>query len=281
MKQETGDGSGAYQAGRDIVIDNRSGLGYSDVKALCLDLIHANFPKLQEEAMSQVNQRIIEFSEQLKSQIDEKGTAADSSRLARPDVQAALNDALQGAAKKGTTNDYPTLARLVAARLDRGNNELLDIVIEEAIRVTPKLTQEHIKYLTIHHFIGAVKTKVPNVSLEMLESMTKPIHERFCSGCKLSYANVNYLAGVGVISLKSIRSGDSYENYLKVYPWLASNMDDFKEKLKREAPCIHDLLEVCNDEKYVSTRLTSTGQAIALTNISMFFPGIDLKIWIS
>lgn len=281
MKQETGENSDAYQAKRDINITNE-GMDYRNVKQLCLDLIHENFPKLQAEAMHQVNANVMTFTNELKNEIAKKHATINTEKLAQPDVQAALNEAVQGAAKKGKKADINLLANLVASRIDKGNSDLLDITIEEAIRLTTKLTKDHINFLSVKHFISSMTIHVPNVVFMQLEQFAAPVLESFGSHCVLSIPNIQYLGGVGVLDFNPMLAGlGPYDIQFKAYPSLASNTQEFKEKVKTQAPSLNKLLKIYEKEKFASTRLNSFGKVIALTNLDRLFGGIDLKIWIN
>lgn len=280
MKQETGESSEAYQAKRDINITHQ-GMDYKNVKQLCIDLIHDNFPKLQEEAMKQVNENVMAFAGELKNEIAKKQAVINPDKLAQPDVQAALNEAVQGAAKKGKKTDLNLLANLVASRIDRGNNDLLDITIEEAIRLTPKLTREHINFLSVKHFVSSMTIQVPNVAFSQLEQFAAPVLSAFSKNCVLSVPNVQYLAGVGVLDFNPMFGHDAYDIQFKVYPSLAENTQEFKEKVKVQAPSLSKLLELYEKEKFSSANLNSFGRVIALTNLGRIFGNIDLKIWIN
>lgn len=280
MKQQTGENSDAYQAKRDINITHQ-GMDYQNVKQLCLDLIHDNFPKLQKEAMKQVNENVMALASELKTEIGKKQAVTDPQKLAQPDVQSALNEAVQGAAKKGKKADLNLLASLVASRIDKGNSDLLDITIEEAIRLTPKLTREHINFLSIKHFVSSMTIQVPNVTFGHLEQFAAPVLAAFGKNCVLSVPNIQYLAGVGVLDFNPMFGHDAYDIQFKGYPSLAENTQEFKDRAKGQAPSLNRLLELYEKENFSSSSLNSFGQVIALTNLGRIFGNMDLKIWIN
>ncbi|HLS29232.1 MAG TPA: LPO_1073/Vpar_1526 family protein [Flavobacteriaceae bacterium] len=279
MKQSTGESSKAYQAKGDINITN-TGMDYKNVKQLCLELIHENFPKLQEEAMQRVNENVLAFAEQLKNEISDKKSLIDEKKLADPDVQFALNEAVQGSAKKGNKSDVNLLASLVASRIDKGNTDLLDITIEEAIRLTPKLNRNQINFLTVHHFLSGITIEKPGVTYNDLERNAIPVLKQFGNYCNLSAASLRYLAGVGVLDYNPILGHKIYELFFKKYPTLASDKEDFKEKVKSNAPSLYKLIEIYDENKFSSSSLSSFGQVIALTSLGRIFGHLDLKIWI-
>ncbi|MCJ8313918.1 MAG: hypothetical protein HRU38_17535 [Saccharospirillaceae bacterium] len=280
MEQSTGENSDAYQAKRDININN-TGMDYRNVKQLCIDLIHENFPKLQEEAMLQVNENVLALADELKKEIEKKKSVIDPIKLAQPDVQAAINEAVQGAAKKGRKSDLNLLASLVISRIGKGNSDLLDITIEEAIRLTPKLTFEQIKFLSVKHFLSSMFIQVPNISFAHLDNLAKPVLAAFSSNCSISVANIRYLAGVGVLDFNPMFGDDAYSRLYQEYPSLSKNVEEFKEKIKIQAPSYYKLVEIYNKENFSATNLNSFGQVIALTNLGRVINNIDLKVWIN
>lgn len=280
MKQEAGENSDAYQAKRDINITHQ-GMDYQNVKQLCLDLIHDNFPKLQEEAMKQVNENVMALADELKTEFAKKKAGVDPEKLAQPDVQAALNEAVQGAAKKGKKADLNLLASLVASRIDKGNSDLLDITIEEAIRLTPKLTKEHINFLSIKHFVSSMRIQEPNVTFGHLEQFAAPVLASFGQSCALSVPNIQYLAGVGVLDFNPMFGYNVFEAQFNGYPSFSANLQEFKDGVKAQAPSLYKLLELYEKEKFSSANLNSFGQVIALLNLGRIFGNMDLKIWIN
>ena len=280
MKQSIGERAEAYQAKRDINITN-TGMDYRNVKQLCLDLIHDNFPKLQEEAMKQVNENVRALAIELKQEFTNHNKIVDASKLTQPDVQAALNEAVQGAAKKGKKSDLKLLANLVSSRLGSNNSDLLDITIEEAIRITPKLTKEHINFLSVKHFLSSMTIQMPNVNFQHLESFSAPVKQNFSYGCELSAANFRYLAGVGVLDYNPVFGHDIFDIFQKNYPELANNREELEEKIKVHAPSLACLIDIYNKHNFSASSLNSFGQVIALSSLNRIYGNIDLKIWIN
>lgn len=279
MDQNTGENSQAYQAKRDINITN-TGMDYSSVKQLCLDIIHDNFPKLQDDAMEQVNQNVLALAEELKGEIEKRKESLSFDKLASPDVQAALNDALQGAARKGKKADLNLLASLVASRIDNGNSELLEITIEEAIKIVPKLTKSHINFLVIKHFISSMNLNIPNIMPQHIEQLAITIASSFFMGSEITEGHIRYLAGLGLLDYNPMFGHDIWENKYNAYESLASDKDGFKTLITNTAPTMAKLINSYDKNKFAGANLTAFGQVIALTSINRIIGNIDLKIWI-
>jgi len=279
MDQTTGENSQAYQAKRDINVTN-TGMDYNSVKQLCLDIIHDNFPKLQDVAMEQVNKNVLELAAELKGEIEKRKQSLSFDKLASPDVQAALNDALQGAARKGKKSDLNLLASLVSSRIDKGNSELLDITIEEAVKIVPKLTKSHINFLVIKHFVANMNLNIPNVTAQHLDQFAIPIAANYLPGSDLTEGHIRYLAGLGLLDYNPMFSHDIWDNKRETYKHLASDINGFKSVMSSSAPTMTRLLNSYEKNRLSGVSLNSFGQVIALTSMNRVFGNIDLKVWI-
>ncbi len=280
MDQTTGENSQAYQAKRDINVTN-TGMDYNSVKQLCLDILHDNFPKLQDDAMEEVKKNVLELAAELKEEIEKRKQSLSFEKLALPDVQASLNDALQGAARKGKKSDLNLLASLVSSRIDKGNSEFLDITIEEAVKIVPKLTKNHINFLVSKQFVGNMDFNIPNVTAQQLDQFAMPICADYLSGSDLTEGHIRYLAGLGLLDYTPMFSHDIWENKRETYKHLASNINDFKSVMSSSAPTMTRLLNLYEKNKLSGVSLNSFGQVIALTSINRVFGNIDLKAFIN
>jgi hypothetical protein len=275
--QTTGDSSTAYLANRDI---NVKGMDYNNVRQVCFDLFDANFPKLLEQAMQQVNANVTALADELEKEIEKRKESIDVEKLSEPDVQAALNDAIQGAAKKGKKADLNLLSKLVTSRLDKENSDLLDITIEEAVRLVPKLTKQHINFLSVKHFITDINIGEPNITFNRLEQYAAVVLNSFGNDCVISKGNIQYLAGLGLLDFNLSFYNDPYKAQYNCYTELSENLEKFKEQVEGGAPSLYRLIKIYDENKYGSSVLNTFGKVIALTNLGRALVGIDLKIWI-
>lgn len=285
-EQTTGDNSAAYQSNGAMEVHNH-GMDYRNVKQLCMDLINQNFPKLQQEAMEQATKNVLEFAEQLKIEIEKIKGRISSAKLAEPDVQAALNDAVQGAAMKGQKSDLNLLANLVASRLDTENSDLLDITLEQAIKIIPKLTKQHLDFLAVKHLLSNMNLKNVRVnyaglgpSYAPLENSAKQVFLQCSSNCILTEGNIQYLAGIGVLTYNPMFGDDIWERQHNLYQTLEANLERFKANVEKYAPSLFGLIQLYKKNIFVNSQLNSFGQIIALTRLSKFTGPLDLKIWI-
>jgi len=282
MDQNTGDSSDAYQAKGNVTVQKNYGMDYKNVKQLCLDLIHDNFPKLQEQAMEKVNENVLAFAAELKAELDKKADVIDPEKLAEPDVQATLNEAVQGAAKKGNKADLNLLANLISSRIERGNNDILDITIDETVKLIPKITKRHINFLSLKHFVHRMLINKPDTSFQDIECSAKPMLDFICEDCEITISNKQYLAGLGILIFDSLSSGPIFDHLHRSYESLAPSTKEFSCNLEKLAPSMFKLAELYEKNRLSFITLNSFGEAIALANIGRILGGeLELKTWIN
>jgi hypothetical protein len=280
-EQSVGDFSVAYQSGREMTVQHFHGMDYQSVKQLCLDLINDNFPKLQQEVMQQATKNVLDLAEQLRLEFEKDKAAISAEKLASPDMQAALNDAVQGAALKGKKSDLSVLAKLVTRRLNARNDDVLDITLEQAIKIVPRLTHAHIKFLAVKQFIANLSLVESAVTYDRLEAFAKPVLDS-CSDCVLTNGNLQYLEGIAVLTYNQMfQHGDIWEQKYRSYKSLEVDLQRFKSSVQTRAPSFFALLEIYSKNKFASVTLNGFGQAIALSHLSKFFGDIDFKTWIN
>lgn len=281
-EQSTGDNSAAYQSQGSMTINN--GMDYKNVSQLCLDLIHQNFPKLKEEAMAQAMTNVAEFTEQLRAEIEMLKGNISEKKLSEPDTQSALNDAVIGAAMKGNKSDLNLLVKLVGARLNSQNTDLLDITIEQAIKIVPKLTIAQLNFLAVKHFVGHIRVRPQDNDqiLPSLEKMAQKVFEEFSANSIISLGNIQYLSGIGVIEYTPMFSRGIWGQLLEEYKQQFNlEMTVFKEKVVEYAPSFYALIELYVANNFESVELNSFGKVIALTHLGKVIGDLDLKIWIN
>ncbi len=281
-EQTTGDNSAAYQSNGDMTV-HHYGMDFQNVKQLCLALINDNAPKLQQEAMQSAINNVLEFAEQLRIEIEKINVRISPSKLTEPDVQAALNDAVQGAAIKGQKSDLNLLASLVASRLDTENSDLLDITIEQAIKIIPKLTRSHLDFLAVKHLIShmSITSSELEVIYSRFESLANPVLTQCGGNCILTEGNIQYLAGVGVLTYTPMFSHDVWEVQHNPYLKLEADKERFKAGIEKNAPSFFSLIQTYEKNKFPGVQLNSFGMAIALTRLSNLLGPLDLKTWIN
>ncbi|WP_301009841.1 LPO_1073/Vpar_1526 family protein [Anaerotignum lactatifermentans] len=120
---------------------NQYGLGYSDTKALCLDIVHDEIAKYRAEALIEAQRRSEELFESIVRKLDDK-KMTDAQALAEfrnPAMQFDYFEAQKAYMKAGTPELAEMLSDILVERISESSRSLLQIALGEAIRVAPKL----------------------------------------------------------------------------------------------------------------------------------------------
>lgn len=271
-------GSTAIQAGRDV---NYHGLSVTEVRELCTLFLKSNFPELREEAKRTAEEHVRAFASALETKLVNEAASIVLDKFKDPDVQAAINDAVQATARKGPAANPAILCSLIAERVAQNSNAYKDVVISEAVQAAPRLTSAQISLLSFIHFATSFNiTNTPNVAA--LEYFGQKAIAFSSPGFSLSESQRRHLQYAGVASIDDTYEGDIYKlvykfryNYLN-YP----SQQAFKQALIAEAPSYAKVLDQFNAEKLLKVNLTSVGYAIAIANTSNYLGELDYNLWI-
>lgn len=153
--QKGGNESTNLQAQGNITINN--GLGYEDVKQICIDLFRDNFLALQNEAQNTIKKRFEEFTnnliEALKNESQINLNAAKD-----PDLQYAIFTSQKEYARSGKEYLLNLLTDLLIDRFKVEEHDFKKIVLNEAIQAANKLTKQQLNIMSLV-FLGAESVK--------------------------------------------------------------------------------------------------------------------------
>ncbi len=278
QEQSVEGGSVAIQAGRDVVV---TGLTVADVKEVCLLVFRENFPRLREEARLAAEQYALGFAATLEARLVADAASINLGKCAEPDVQAAINDAVQACARKGQAAHPDLLSKLISERVAVTSDDYKDLVLCEAVKVVPKLTGPQIALLSFHHFVASVR--VQNLpSIELLEPWGQTALRFSTPGFNLSDSQKRHIEYAGAWSINNIVGGDIYEMLragdFKYFGF--TETEAFKSAIASKAPTFGVLLDQFGNDRLLGVNLTSVGQAIALANISSYLGKLDYSIWL-
>jgi|GEM_PF-1724034 len=142
--QSVGDNSSAIQVTGDAHFGNTT----TEVMAICQLVVKSEMASLREDAYALVNSRAQEFghqiAEKLSKDVDEKLRA----KLADPDIQYTLNQAVVQVARKGIGTKSDILKELIVTKI-KSEEESEDLVIDQAIDTIQRLTTSEIKLMSL------------------------------------------------------------------------------------------------------------------------------------
>ena len=272
----------AIQAGGNVSITQNNGLSVVDVKELCLLFLRDNFPTLREEAINVAKSNVQEFATALEQKIIEKSGQIVLEKFSDPDVQAAINDAVQASARKGGNANPSLLVDLITERVSSSTTEFKDIVISEAVIVVPKITKPQIAYLSFVHYMTHLEiTGLTHIS--QLEAYSNRALSAVETGFNLSDVQKRHIQYSGTCSISTVMTVDIYNGWMtQLYKYMGySDMEKFKNDLAVFSPSSKLLLDKFDeDSKGGEIKLTSVGQAIAIANLSATMGKIDYAIWL-
>ncbi len=282
QEQNVGSESTAILAGGNVTLTQNNGLSVAEVKELCLLFLRENFPALREEAIKVAESNVQKFAASLESKLIEKSGEIVLEKFGDPDVQAAINDAVQANARKGEKSNPSVLVDLITERASFSTNDFKDIVLSEAITVVPKITKPQISYLSFIHYMTSIScSNLQNVS--QLEPYSKAALSAVFPGFDLSDSQKRHLQYAGACSIATMMSVDIYEGWMNdLYEYMEyTNLEIFKSDLATFSPSSKTLLDTFDKEsKGGEVRLTSVGQAIAIANLSTTMGKLDYCIWL-
>lgn len=133
------------------IIQNQYGLGYSDTKALCLEIVHDEISKYRAEALAEAQRRSEDLFERIVHKLETK-QMNDSQALAEfgnPAMQFDYLEAQKAYMKVGTPELAEMLSDILVERISESSRSLLQIALGEAIQVVPKLMPSQMSTLAL------------------------------------------------------------------------------------------------------------------------------------
>jgi len=157
MKQEGGDNSTNIQ----VKGDYNNGLSYSDARQVALDVFKANYYELSKEAMETVNSRLTLITDNIIKKVYTELTDK-AERLKEPSIQSSIYEVQKEYVKTGDDILANRLTTILIERIKVQDRTLEQIVLDEAIKILAKLTNEQIDLLSFH-FSLTILSKLENV----------------------------------------------------------------------------------------------------------------------
>lgn len=276
--QSAGEGAAAIQTGGsadNAVINqtNNYGLSVEEVRSVAQDAFRADFVQLLGQAgdiaEARANRIVERFLDRLQA---ENPTGLNQANT--PDFRYALFTAQKAQARSGDENLEELLVELLVERSREQQRNLQQIVLNEALEVVSRLTDEQVAALSLSFVIRRVSSE--NILhlerfFEFMDEVAKP----FVPKAKLSAASFSHLAftGCGVVQMTEASLSECFRFF---YPGLwqegfTENDPIFRKlsvqgrQLVRPSPHAKDKLEVVAGsvglaEKYQQSMLYDPGQ---------------------
>ncbi|HIF6174184.1 TPA: LPO_1073/Vpar_1526 family protein [Vibrio parahaemolyticus] len=282
QQQKVDSNSTAIQAGGNVSVTQNYGMSVSEVRELCLLFLRDNFPALRDEAIKSAEENVQKFAAELEQKIVDKSGDIVLEKFSDPDVQAAINDAVQASARKGQKANPSVLVDLITERVSGVSNDFKDIVISEAVTVVPKITKSQIAYLSFVHYMTHVGVQgLSHVS--QMEPFSRQALAAVSAGFELSEPQKRHLEYAGSCSIAKMMSIDIYGGWMtQLYKYMGyTDINVFKSDIAKFSPTTKLLLDTFDrGSKDGQVTLTSVGQAIAIANLTTTLGKLDYSIWL-
>lgn len=274
QEQSASHGAVAIQANGNVTFN---GLGLVEVRELCTLFLRDNFPRLREEAKLIAEERVAQFASHLEAKLADNVNSIVIEKFRDPDVQSAINDAVQACARKGDAANPDILANLILKKVNANSNDFKDIVMSEAVQVTPKLTREQIAFLA---FVLIMQLYVfPSTTWESVERNFQLVEKATIQGFGISdiqRRHIHYSGAASVAGRNAIRPDydmfDAMEQKYSKY-----GLHSFRLVMSEKTPTLVKLISEYKKVQGDAVALTSVGVVIAVAYLSTFgFADLDL-----
>jgi len=276
QSQEVADGSTAIQAAGNVTIIT-SGLTYSDVRGVALDVFEANFYKLSEVAMGTAKTRAEEVIEKFISKL-QKEHPKGLERANDPDFQYALYTVEREYARTGDKDLGDLLVDLLVDRSKQEQRNILQIVLNESLETAPKLTEQQLAALAvIFMFKYTERRGMGNHQVlgTFLDDAIQPFVGKLVK-TDTCYQHLDF-CGCG-----SVQLGHDRAKILSLYNTGTMNESEVRQKCVDIRPFMATLFDVWSASPIKQFVLTSVGIAIGHANVKRLIgPFADLSIWIN
>ena len=274
QEQAASGGAVAIQAGGNVTIN---GLPFSEVRELCALLLRDNFPRLREEARQVAEEHVKQFATQLETKLTDNLASVVIAKFGDPDVQAAINDAVQASARKGDAANPDILANLILKKVSADCNCFKDIVYAEAVQVAPKLTREQIAFLA---FVLIMQLYVFCVdSWEQVEQRYQLVEALAAPGFGVSETqrqHIHYSGTASVAGRNAVHPEHDMFEAMEI-KYGKHGLHSFRSVMHEKAPTLVKLINEYKKLQGDSVALTSVGIAIVSAYLSSFgFVDLDL-----
>lgn len=225
MEQKSGKDSTNIQ-----IKEFNAGLSYKDVKELCLDLITDKLDSYKEESSIEAKKR----EEKLRNDfIDElEKNKIDLNEFKNPSMQLCYIDEQKGYISYGDDTSEKILLELLKDRISESDKSILQISLNEAVKVAPLLMKKHLNTLSLLFFIKEMSIMGIRTRAELIDFI-KDVVLKFTKDSSLTKVDYEHLEYNKCITKIEIFKSDIFEimrSKYKYYFLKEISYDDFQQK---------------------------------------------------
>lgn len=199
QEQKVGRGATGYQASRDVVVHH--GMSPEQMANIMVAL-SAQLGQFIAEAREAQEQRFEEFRNSLLEEFAKPENESGRSAFAEPDFQYVVRDAHETFARSGDSDLKDRLVKLVAERSTKDSNSRVAKILNSAIEIAGRLSDEDYAALIAIFLATSVVVTIPNK--EYILNQYSERLSRIVDDLPKSTSSVEYLATLGCVNLNYV-----------------------------------------------------------------------------
>lgn len=169
--QHVGNNSTAIQVAGDAMFGNST----SEIIEICKLVVMEKFSALREDAMNTAMQRANEFAVNITARLNSELNDKIEKKLKDPDLQFAISEATTIVARKGDKTKSELLQEIIISKINNDNEEN-DLLLDQSIEITKRLTTSEIKLLSMIFFFRMTNVDINGKSiLEIIDDYLNDI----------------------------------------------------------------------------------------------------------
>lgn len=249
--QQVKSDSTAIQAGGNVTVIQTSGLSYSEVKEVALDVFTNNFYMLAGKAQDVAKERAEQITEDFLEKL-QKENPEGFSKAEDPDFQHALFTVQKEYARNGDEDLGDLLIDLLVDRSKQEQRDILQIVLNESLNVAPKLTNDQLAALAMVFIFkytqntDIVDHKSFGEYLDTIESFIDKLSKKISCYQHLQFSSCGSINTLSATKLEQ-RLGTTYQGlFLKGFDPDEINKRNLSIGMDPRfiGPCMNDLSKV-------------------------------------
>ncbi|MBU8684392.1 hypothetical protein MOE23_06715 [Bacillus haynesii] len=286
LNQKAGDGTTNFQARKLSIKNSNFGVTAEEARNIATDVFKANMIDLSEKAADLARARAERLIDNFIAEL-QKRNPAGMKKMINPDMQFALFEAQKEYSRTGDKDLESMLVNILVDRTREDGFTFTQIVLDESLKILPKLTQQQIDILSIiflcrrvgFNYDNANKDFTKDIFNTYLEYLT-PFKQVDISENSFSFEHLIY---TGTASKSTLQI--SFEECLKQgYPNIFSDfeLNQITEMINNFNPDLKALKNIWNSTDIKRMEITSVGAAIAHANFKKTgkLVNANLRIWI-
>lgn len=281
--QSVGDNSSAIQVAGNAHIGNTT----TEVMAICQMMVKSEMSSLREDAYALVEQRAQEFGNQIAAKLSQDVDEKLREKLADPDIQYTLNQAVVQVARKGFDAKSELLKELIVSKF-KSSEEEENLILDHALDTTQRLTTSEIKLISLVYYfrfshkilngfditeilrLGTEGPSVPGITLQACFGIMDQCYKNYELDFKRILSTLDSLKPVNkqMLVIKGcIISEQKYEkNYLTILKDRTGIEMDNEESFKENFATLSSIIEafsINGIEEFNDYVLSPLGKVIA------------------